>query len=66
MNYTGKADQRRLIARAAPEAIYLMIPGAIVGAGHSGNEIKYSQRSKARVIIDRDDNPKTAYTELWR
>lgn len=58
MNYAGKADWRGLVTRAAPEEISLMLPGAIVGEGYSGNEIKYSLQSKARAIIDRGDNPK--------
>ncbi|MDT3231009.1 RHS repeat domain-containing protein, partial [Pseudomonas sp. rhizo25] len=38
--------------------------GKIIGEGYSGTEMQYSQQSKARVILNRDGKPKTAYTEL--
>jgi len=37
--------------------------GKIIGEGYSSEEIKYSQQRKARVILDKNGNPKTAYTE---
>lgn len=47
MNHAEKADRCGLVARAPPEATTVIIAGAIVGEGHSGNEIKYSQQPKS-------------------
>ncbi|WP_421534854.1 RHS repeat domain-containing protein, partial [Pseudomonas marginalis] len=37
--------------------------GKIIGEGYSSESRQYSQQSKARVILDKNGKPKTAYTE---
>ncbi|MBD8097383.1 RHS repeat protein [Pseudomonas fluorescens] len=71
-HFLSHRDQLNAIYRAQlifrrngrAQSLEPMHMGKIVGEGYSGNDMKYSQQSKARVILDRDGNPKTAYTEL--
>jgi hypothetical protein len=37
--------------------------GKFVGEGYSREGIEYSQQRKARVILNNQGHPKTAYTE---
>ena len=37
--------------------------GKIIGEGYSRDGLNYSQQRKARVILDKNGKPKTAYTE---
>jgi hypothetical protein len=37
--------------------------GRIIGEGYSSGDMRYSQKNKARVILNAHGKPKTAYTE---
>ncbi|AZF31410.1 Rhs-family protein [Pseudomonas sp. R4-35-07] len=71
-HFLSHRDQLNAIYRAQlifrrnglAQSLEPMNMGKIVGEGYSGDEMKYSQQSKARVILNRDGNPKTAYAEL--
>ncbi len=71
-HFLSHRDQLNAIYRAQlifrknglAQSLKPMHMGKIVGEGYSGNQMEYSQQSRARVILDRDGKPKTAYTEL--
>ncbi|RFD32290.1 type IV secretion protein Rhs, partial [Pseudomonas sp. GL93] len=71
-HFLSHRDQLNAIYRAQlifrrnglAQSLKPMHMGKIVGEGYSGNEMQYSQQSKARVILNSAGQPKTAYTEL--
>ncbi|RMO75329.1 hypothetical protein ALQ35_00691, partial [Pseudomonas fluorescens] len=70
-HYLSHRDQLNSIYRAQlifrrnghAASLEPMDMGRVIGEGYSSGDLQYSQQRKARVILDKDGKPKTAYTE---